>query len=228
MLSKVVDNHDAAVEEIGDGSVVGIGGFGGAGVPDFLVDALIRKRARGLTVVTNNAGAGEIGIAALLKAGSIRKLVCSFPRHPDSYVFEDMYRRGLVDLEVVPQGTLAERLRAAGAGIGGFYTRTSAGTLLGQGKEERVIGGASYVLEFPLPLDFALVKAQVSDHWGNLTYRKASRNFGPVMAMAARKTVVCAQTIVAPGELDPEAVATPSIFVHRIACRGALAGGELS
>jgi 3-oxoadipate CoA-transferase, alpha subunit len=223
MLSKLVESHDAAVSGIPEGAIIGIGGFGGSGVPDCLVDALIRRGVGNLTVVTNNAGAGETGIAGLLKAGLVRKLVCSFPRHPDSYVFEDLYRRGRIDLEVVPQGTLVERLRAAGAGIGGFYTRTAAGTLLAKGKEERTLGEHTFVLEFPLNLDFALIKAEVADHWGNLTFRKASRNFGPVMATAARKTVVCAAAVVAPGDLDPETVITPGIYVHHVACRG---GGD--
>jgi len=193
-----------------------IGGFGTAGIPNELIDGLIEQGARGLTVVNNNAGNGDTGLAALLKSGRVRKIICSFPRQADSHVFDALYRSGAIELELVPQGNLAERIRAAGAGVGGFFTPTGYGTELAVGKETREIDGRMHVFEKPIHADLALIKAERGDRWGNLTYRKAARNFGPVMAMAARRTVASVHEIVPLGELDPEAVVTPGIFVHRI------------
>lgn len=207
---------DAAVAEVQDGSTVLIGGFGMAGQPVELIDALLRRGAGDLTVVNNNAGNGDTGLAALLAAGLVRKMICSFPRQKDSWVFDDLYRSGKVDLEVVPQGTLAERMRAAGAGIGGFYCPTGVGTPLAEGKEARTIEGRDYVLEWPLRGDVALIKAHRSDRLGNLVYRKTARNFGPVMATAASTTVVQVGQVVETGELDPEAIVTPSIYVDTV------------
>ena len=207
---------DEAVAGVEDGATVLIGGFGAAGQPVELIDALRRTGVRDLTVVSNNAGNGTEGLAALLADGQVRRIVCSFPRQSDSFVFDELYRAGKVELEVVPQGNLAERLRAAGAGIGGFFTPTGVGTPLAEGKEQRTIDGRDYVLEFPLPGDLALIKAHTADRSGNLVYRKTARNFGPVMATAARTTVAQVSRIVAPGELDPEAVITPGIYVDRI------------
>ncbi len=214
--TSILESADAAVEGIEDGSTVLVGGFGLAGMPFDLIDALIRQGATDLTVVANNAGNGEVGLAALLKAGRVRKVVCSFPRQVDSYVFDDLYRTGRVELEVVPQGNLAERMRAAGAGIGGFYSPTAVGTPLAEGKESRVIDGREYLLELPIRGDYALVSAHRADRMGNLVYRKTARNFGPVMATAAGTTIVQVSEIVETGALDPEAVVTPSIFVDRI------------
>ena len=207
---------DEAVAGVEDGATVLIGGFGAAGQPVELIDALRRTGVRDLTVVSNNAGNGTEGLAALLADGQVRRIVCSFPRQSDSFVFDELYRAGKVELEVVPQGNLAERLRAAGAGIGGFFTPTGVGTPLAEGKEQRTIDGRDYVLEFPLPGDLALIKAHTADRSGNLVYRKTARNFGPVMATAAGTTVAQVSRIVAPGELDPEAVVTPGIYVDRI------------
>jgi 3-oxoadipate CoA-transferase alpha subunit len=207
---------DEAVAGIKDGDTVLVGGFGTAGQPVELIDALIRTGARDLTVVNNNAGQGDRGLAALLAGGQVAKVICSYPRQADSYVFDALYRAGKVELEVVPQGNLAERLRAAGAGIGGFFTPTGVGTPLAEGKEQRRIDGRDYVLEYPLRGDFALIKAHRADPMGNLVYRKTARNFGPVMATAAATTVVQVQEIVELGALDPEAVVTPGIFVDRI------------
>ena len=193
-----------------------IGGFGGAGQPNALIDALIAQGARDLTIVNNNAGNGETGLAALLKAGRVRKIVCSFPRQTDSQVFDTLYRAGKVELELVPQGNLAERIRAAGSGIGGFFTPTGYGTDLAKGKETREIAGRMYVFETPIHADLALIKAERGDRWGNLTYRKTARNFGPVMAMAARLTVASVHEVVELGGLDPEHIVTPGIFVQRI------------
>ncbi|TWS26170.1 3-oxoacid CoA-transferase subunit A [Tsukamurella sputi] len=212
----VYDGVDEAVAGIEDGSTVLIGGFGLAGMPFDLIDALIRQGATDLTVVSNNAGNGEVGVAALLASGRVRKVVCSFPRQSDSYVFDELYRAGKVDLEVVPQGNLAERLRAAGAGIGGFYCPTAVGTPLAEGKESREIDGRTYLLEYPIRGDYALIAAHRSDPWGNLVHRKTARNFGPVMAAAAATTIVQVDEVVPLGAIDPEAVATPSIFVDRI------------
>jgi 3-oxoadipate CoA-transferase alpha subunit len=221
MINKICDTAAEAVRDVHDGVILGIGGFGGAGVPEDLLRALIEKAPRDLTIVSNNAGNGDAGIASLLTAGLVRKVVCSFPRQPDSHVFDDLYRRGRVELELVPQGNLAERLRAAGAGIGAFFTRTGFGTPLAQGKETREIAGLNYVLETPIPLDFALVKAQTGDRWGNLVYRKTARNFGPVMAAAAHCTVASVGEVVALGDLDPEVIVTPGVFVNRIVRRAA-------
>jgi 3-oxoadipate CoA-transferase alpha subunit len=209
-----------AVAGIEDGSTVLVSGFGMAGMPVRLVDALIEQGATDLTVVSNNAGNGDTGLAALLAAGRVRKMVCSFPRQSDSWVFDGLYRGGRIQLEVVPQGTLAERMRAAGAGIGAFFCPTGAGTLLGEGKETREIGGRLQVLEHALPGDVALVGAHVADRMGNVVYRKTARNFGPVMATAARTTIVQVDHLVETGELDPEAVVTPSIFVDRVVAVG--------
>jgi 3-oxoadipate CoA-transferase alpha subunit len=206
----------AAVADVHDGATVMIGGFGNAGMPSALIDALIDQGARELTIVNNNAGNGETGLAALLKAGQVRKIICSFPRQADSQVFDALYRAGKIELELTPQGNLAERIRAAGAGIGGFFTPTGYGTLLAEGKETRVINGRNYVLESPIHADFALIKALKGDRWGNLVYRKTARNFGPIMAMAAKVAIAQVQQVVELGELDPEVIVTPGIFVQRI------------
>jgi 3-oxoadipate CoA-transferase, alpha subunit len=205
-----------AVKGIADGSTVLIGGFGMAGMPVDLVDALIDQGATDLVVVSNNAGNGDTGLAALLAARRVRKVVCSFPRQSDSWVFDGLYRAGDIELEVVPQGTLAERMRAAGAGIGGFYCPTAVGTPLAEGREQRVLDGRTYLLEYPLRGDVALIGAHLADRMGNLVYRKTARNFGPVMAMAATTTIVQVHDVVPTGALDPEAVVTPSIFVNRV------------
>ncbi|MEU9735985.1 3-oxoacid CoA-transferase subunit A [Streptomyces sp. NPDC048002] len=207
---------DGAVAGIEDGSTVLVGGFGMAGMPVRLIDALIRQGASGLTVVSNNAGNGDSGLAALLDKGRVRKIICSFPRQSDSWVFDRLYREGRIELEVVPQGTLAERLRAAGAGIGAFYCPTGAGTLLAEGKETREIEGRTHVLEYPIKGDVALIGAHLSDRMGNLVYRKTARNFGPVMATAATTVVAQVTDIVETGTLDPETVVTPSIYVDRV------------
>lgn len=216
MVSKISTSIEAAVSDVPDGATVLIGGFGGAGMPNELIDGLIAQGASNLTVVANNAGNAEFGLAALLKAGRVRKVICSFPRQADSYVFDGLYRAGKIELELVPQGNLAERIRAAGAGIGGFFTRVGYGTELAKGKEVREINGEMYVLEAPIHADFALIKAERGDRWGNLTYRMAARNFGPVMAMAAKTTVASVHEIVELGELDPETIVTPGIFVQRV------------
>ncbi len=216
MVDKTVASPEAAVAGIPDGSTVMIGGFGRAGQPSRLIDALIAQGARDLTVINNNAGNGETGLAALLKARRVRKIICSFPRQADSWVFDALYREGAIQLEVAPQGNLAERIRAAGAGIGAFFTPTGYGTLLAEGKETRVIAGRHQVLEHALPADFALIKAHRGDRLGNLVYRKAARNFGPIMATAAACTIAEVDEIVEVGVLDPEAIVTPSIFVHRV------------
>jgi 3-oxoadipate CoA-transferase alpha subunit len=205
-----------AVAAVQDGDTVLVGGFGMAGMPVELIDALIEHGAGDLTIVSNNAGNGDTGLAALLAAGRVRKVICSFPRQSDSWVFDGLYRAGKIELEVVPQGNLAERLRAAGAGIGGFYTPTGVGTPLAEGKESRVIDGREYVLELPIPGDVALIRAHVADRMGNLVYRKTARNFGPVMATAAAVTVAQVSRIVDTGELDPEVIVTPAIYVDRL------------
>jgi 3-oxoadipate CoA-transferase, alpha subunit len=215
-MASVVADADEAVSAIEDGSTVLIGGFGTAGQPVELIDALIRRGVRDLTVVNNNAGNGRVGLAALLANGQVRKIICSFPRQTDSYIFDELYRAGKVELEVVPQGNLAERMRAAGAGIGAFFTPTGVGTQLAEGKEQRTIDGRDYVLEYPLSGDVALIKALCADTLGNLVYRKTARNFGPVMATAAKTTIVQVRELVQPGEIDPEVVITPGIFVDRI------------
>jgi 3-oxoadipate CoA-transferase alpha subunit len=215
-MNKIAASVAEALGKVRAGATVMIGGFGTAGIPNELIDGLLEQGARDLTVVNNNAGNGDTGLAALLKAGRVRKVICSFPRQADSDVFDALYRSGRVELELVPQGNLAERIRAAGAGIRAFYTPTGYGTELAKGKETREIGGRHYVLEFPIHADIALIKAERGDRWGNLAYRKAARNFGPVMATAAATTVASVHEIVELGELDPEAVVTPGIFVKRI------------
>ena len=216
MIDKIAASASAALADVPDGATVMIGGFGGAGQPAELIDALIAQGARDLTIVNNNAGNGHSGLAALLEAGRVRKIICSFPRQADSQVFDALYRAGRVELELVPQGNLAERIRAAGAGIGGFFTPTGYGTELAKGKETREIDGRMYVLESPIHADFALIKAERGDRWGNLVYRKTARNFGPVMAMAAKVTVASVHEVVPLGALDPEVVVTPGIFVQRV------------
>jgi 3-oxoadipate CoA-transferase, alpha subunit len=216
MINKLIENIADSLQGLKDGDTVMVGGFGTAGIPNELVDALIAQGARELTLINNNAGNGEEGIAALLKAKRVRKIICSFPRQTDSYVFDGLYRSGELQLELVPQGNLAERIRAAGSGIGAFFCPTSYGTSLAEGKETREINGKHYVLEYPLYADFALIKAERGDRWGNLTYRKSARNFGPVMAMAATVAVASVHEFVELGELDPEDIVTPGIFVQRI------------
>jgi 3-oxoadipate CoA-transferase, alpha subunit len=216
MIDKIFPDVRAALAGIRDGATVMIGGFGGAGQPAELIDALIEQGARDLVIVNNNAGNGETGLAALLKAGKVRKIICSFPRQADSQVFDGLYRSGKLELELVPQGNLAERIRAAGAGIGGFFSPTGYGTELAKGKETREIDGKMYVLEAPIHADVALIKAERGDRWGNLVYRKTARNFGPVMAMAAKLTIASVHDIVELGELDPENIITPGIFVQRV------------
>jgi 3-oxoadipate CoA-transferase, alpha subunit len=214
--AQVFQTTDEAVDGIEDGSVVLVSGFGLAGMPFDLIDALIRQGAKDLTIASNNAGNGDVGLAALLKAGQVRKVICSFPRQADSWVFDDLYRAGKIELELVPQGNLAERMRAAGAGIGAFFCPTAVGTPLAEGKETREIDGRLYVLEYPIKGDYAFVSADKADTLGNVVYRKTARNFGPVMATAARTTIVQVAEVVPVGTLDPEAVVTPSIFVDRI------------
>jgi len=221
MIDKTVSTLAEAVAGVPDGATVLIGGFGGAGQPAELIDALIEQGARDLTIVNNNAGNGDSGLAALMKAGRVRRIICSFPRQADSHVFDGLYRAGKIELELVPQGNLAERIRAAGAGIGGFFAPTGFGTQLAQGKETRNIDGRDYVLEYPIKADFALIKAQRGDRWGNLVYRKAARNFNPIMAMAAACTVAQVDEIVPLGALDPEHIVTPGIFVQRVVSRAA-------
>jgi len=216
VIDKTASSIAEALSGVQDGATVLIGGFGTAGIPAELIDGLIAQGARGLTVVNNNAGNGDAGLAALLGSGQVRKIICSFPRQADSWVFDELYRSGRLELELVPQGNLAERLRAAGAGIGAFFCPTGYGTELAKGRETREIGGRHYVLEYPIHGDVALIKAECGDRWGNLTYRMAARNFGPVMATAARTTVATVHEIVELGALDPEAVVTPGIFVSRI------------
>ncbi|MEV5612763.1 3-oxoacid CoA-transferase subunit A [Streptomyces sp. NPDC052225] len=216
MTTQLCDTADEAVAGVEDGSTVLVGGFGMAGMPVDLIDALIRQGATDLTVVSNNAGNGDTGLAALLAKGRVRKVICSFPRQADSWVFDELYRSGRIELEVVPQGSLAERMRAAGAGIGAFYCPTGVGTLLAEGKETREIDGRAYVLEYPIKGDVALIGAHRSDRMGNLVYRKTARNFGPVMATAATTVIAQVREIVDTGTLDPETVVTPSIFVDRV------------
>jgi 3-oxoadipate CoA-transferase alpha subunit len=220
VINKLSQSLEAAVAGIHDGATVLIGGFGTAGQPAELIDALIAQGARDLTIVNNNAGNGETGLAALLKARRVRKIICSFPRQADSQIFDALYRAGEIELELTPQGNLAERIRAAGAGIGGFFTPTGYGTRLAEGKETRVIDGKHYVFETPIHGDFALIKADRGDRWGNLTYRKTARNFGPVMAMAARCTIAQVNDVLELGELDPETIVTPGIFVQRVVLQG--------
>ena len=221
MINKISASVADALADTQDGATVLIGGFGTAGIPNELIDGLIAQGARDLTVVNNNAGNGDTGLAALLKTGRVRKIICSFPRQADSHVFDALYRSGQIELELVPQGNLAERLRAAGAGVGAFFTPTGFGTELarqadGAPKETRIIDGKPYVLEYPIYGDVALIKAESGDRWGNLIYRKAARNFGPVMATAAKRTIATVHQIVELGALDPEAIITPGIHVSRI------------
>lgn len=216
MINKQRESLDAAVADIPDGAVIMVGGFGPAGQPSELLDALIARKLKGLTLISNNAGNGDYGLAALLKAGCVRKVVCSFPRQVDSWVFDELYRKGDVELELVPQGNLAARIQAGGAGLGAIFTPTGYGTLLAEGKETREINGKHYVLEMPLHADYALIKALRGDRWGNLVYDKTGRNFGPIMATAARCTIAQVSEMVPLGELDPETVVTPGIFVQRL------------
>ncbi|MEY4434270.1 MAG: hypothetical protein RIR16_310 [Actinomycetota bacterium] len=216
MSTKKYESADAAVADIGDGATIMIGGFGLAGQPVELIDALLRKKPKDLTIVANNAGNGDAGLALLIEAGCVKRILCSFPRQVDSHHFDAAYRAGKIELEVVPQGNLAERIRAAGAGIGAFFTPTGFGTLLAEGKETREINGRNYVLEYPIHADFALIKAYKADEMGNLVYRKTARNFGPIMATAAKTTIAQVSEILPTGSLDPEVIVTPGIFVQRI------------
>jgi 3-oxoadipate CoA-transferase, alpha subunit len=218
MINKIVSSVIEAVAGIEDGSTVMIGGFGGSGMPSELIDALIAQGAKDLTIVNNNAGNGEFGLALLLKARRVRKILCSFPRQADSHHFDALYRAGEIELELVPQGNIAERIRAAGAGIGGFFTRTGYGTELAKGKETRIIDGKGYVFETPIHADYALIKAEKADRLGNLVYRKAGRNFGPVMASAAKCSIAQVNELVEVGDLDPEVIVTPGIYTSRVVC----------
>ena len=216
MINKIAASIAEALADVKDGSTVLIGGFGTSGIPGELIDGLIAQGAKDLTVVNNNAGNADHGLAALLKSGRVRKVICSFPRQVDSYVFDELYRGGKLELELVPQGNLAERIRAAGAGIGAFFCPTGFGTQLSGDREVREINGKKYVLEFPIHGDVALIKAEAGDRWGNLVFRKSARNFGPVMATAAKHTVASVYELKELGELDPEAVVTPGIYVSQI------------
>jgi 3-oxoadipate CoA-transferase, alpha subunit len=216
MIDKAVASVEAAVADIFDGAAVMIGGFGTAGMPDQLIDALIARGVGDLTIINNNAGNGEQGVAALIREGRVKKIICSFPRQSDSHHFDAAYRAGRIELELVPQGNLAARIQAAGAGLGAIFTPTGYGTLLAEGKETREIDGRHHVLEYPIHADFALIKAHRGDRWGNLVYRKTARNFGPIMAMAAKTTIAQVSEIVPLGDLDPEVVVTPGIFVQRV------------
>ena len=216
MIDKIASSIAEALAGTPDGATVLIGGFGTAGIPNELIDGLIEQGARDLTVVNNNAGNGDTGLARLLKTGRVRKIICSFPRQADSQVFDKLYRAGRIELELVPQGNLSERIRAAGAGIGAFFTPTGFGTALAAGKETREINGRPHVLEYPIHGDVALIKAERGDRWGNLTYRKTARNFGPSMAMACQRTIASVHEVVALGALDPETIVTPAIFVSHV------------
>jgi 3-oxoadipate CoA-transferase alpha subunit len=216
MIDKIFPSAQSALADLPDGATVMIGGFGNAGMPVALIDTLIAQGARDLTIVNNNAGNADGGLAALIKAKRVRKILCSFPRQTDSWHFDAAYRAGELELELVPQGTLAERIRAAGAGVGAFFTPTAYGTRLAEGKETRRIGSRDYVLEYPIHADYALIKADRADRWGNLTYRKTARNFAPIMAAAAKCTVVQVRETVPLGQLDPETIVTPGIFVKRV------------
>lgn len=216
MINKIAASVAEALAGIQDGSTVMIGGFGTAGIPNELIDGLLAQGARDLTVVNNNAGNGDTGLAALLASGRVRKIICSFPRQADSHVFDGLYRSGKIELELVPQGNLSERIRAAGAGIGAFFSPSGYGTELARGKETREINGKHYVLEYPIHGDVALIKAERGDRWGNLTYRMTARNFGPSMAMACQRTIATVHEIVELGALDPEAIVTPALFVSQI------------
>ena len=216
MINKITDSIAEALSGIQDGATVLIGGFGTSGNPVELINGLIAHGARDLTIVNNNAGNGDTGLAALLKSGQVRRIICSFPRQVERWVFDELYRSGKIELGLVPQGNLAERMRAAGAGIGAFFCPTAYGTELAEGKETREINGKHYVLEYPIHGDVALIKAEKGDRWGNLTYRMSARNFGPVMATAAKFTVATVHEVVELGELDPEAIVTPGIYVHKV------------
>ncbi|WII95448.1 3-oxoacid CoA-transferase subunit A [Moraxella haemolytica] len=216
MIDKSSQSLTQVMSQIKDGSIILIGGFGPAGQPTELIDALIDCNVKDLTIVSNNAGNGDYGLARLLKTGAVKKIICSFPRQADSYVFDELYRAGKIELEVVPQGNLACRIQAAGMGLGAIYTPTGFGTLLAEGKETRHIEGKDYVLEYPIKADFALIKAHKGDRWGNLVYNKSARNFGPIMAMAADVTIAQVGEVVELGELDPEHIITPGIFVQHI------------
>jgi 3-oxoadipate CoA-transferase alpha subunit len=216
MIDKTIQSFEAAVADVRDGATILIGGFGNAGMPSELIDALIGHSARNLTIVNNNAGNADSGLAALLKTKRVRKILCSFPRQTDSWVFDGLYRAGEIELELVPQGNLACRIEAAGAGLGAIFTPTGFGTLLAKGKETRRIDGRDYVLEMPIHGDYAFIKAEKADRWGNLVYRKAARNFGPIMARAAKCTIAQVKEIVPLGALDPEVIVTPGIFVQRV------------
>jgi len=216
MINKISPSVEAALSGIEDGATVLIGGFGTAGQPNALIDGLIAQGARDLVVVNNNAGNGETGLAALLAAGRVRKIICSFPRQADSQIFDALYRAGKLELELVPQGNLAERIRAAGAGVGAFFSPTGYGTELAKGRETREINGKHYVLEYPIAGDVALIQAECGDRWGNLTYRKTARNFGPIMATAAKLTIAAVHQVVELGDIDPEVVVTPGLYVQRV------------
>jgi len=217
MINKILAKMEDAFSGLKDSATIMVGGFGGSGIPHDLIDCLVQQDARDLVIITNNAGSGETGIAALLKARRVRKIICSYPRMADSHHFETLYRSKQIELELVPQGNLAERIRAQGAGLGGFFTQTAYGTLLAHGKETRLINGKNYGFETPLAADFALIRALRADRYGNLVYRKAARNFGPVMATAAKTTIAQVSEIVEIGEIDPETVVTPGIFVKHVA-----------
>lgn len=216
MIDKSSQSLTQVMSQIKDGATILIGGFGPAGQPAELIDALIECGAKELTIVSNNAGNGDYGLARLLKTGAVKKIICSFPRQADSYVFDELYLAGKIELEVVPQGNLACRIQAAGMGLGAIYTPTGFGTLLASGKETRHIDGKDYVLEYPIKADFALIKAHKGDRWGNLVYNKSARNFGPIMAMGADITIAQVSEVVALGELDPEHIVTPGIFVQHV------------
>jgi 3-oxoadipate CoA-transferase, alpha subunit len=218
MIDKICITVEAALAGIRDGSTIMIGGFGGAGQPAELIDGLIAQGAKDLVIVNNNAGNGDYGLAALLKTGRVRKIICSFPRQADSHVFDGLYHAKKIELELVPQGNLAERIRAAGTGIGAFFTPTGYGTPLAEGKETRQIDGRMYVLEMPIHADVALIKAERGDRWGNLTYRRTARNFGPIMAAAAKLSIASVHEIVPLGEIDPEIIVTPGLYVQRVVC----------
>ena len=221
MIDKTSWSLQSAVADIADGATVMVGGFGTAGMPDELIDALIEHGARGLTIVNNNAGNGDTGLAALIARKRVRKVICSFPRQSDSHHFDAAYHAGEIELELVPQGNLAARIQAAGQGLGAIFTPTGYGTELAKGKETREIDGRHYVLEYPIRADFALIKAYKGDRWGNLVYRKTARNFGPIMATAAAITIAQVGEVVELGALDPEHIVTPGIFVHRVVATGA-------
>ncbi|HET8996534.1 MAG TPA: 3-oxoacid CoA-transferase subunit A [Acetobacteraceae bacterium] len=216
MINKIVQSMAEAMAGIKDGSTVLVGGFGAVGQPNALIDGLIEQGAKDLTIACNNAGVGRVGLARLMDLGRVRKIICSFPRSSDPVVFETLYRAGKIELEIVPQGTLAERMRAAGAGVPAFFTATGVGTKMAVGKEHREIDGRTYILEQALPGDVALVEAWESDRWGNLTFKESGRNFNPVMAMAGKLTIVQTQHLRELGEINPDHVVTPGIFVHRV------------